>query len=87
MIDPPQLSIVRAEPVAGSRRAWVTVLAITIVFETAVLWLAACLTLWRRRATPTHAPSGGLTAWLRSVLRAVWAPLARLPRVLDGLRR
>jgi hypothetical protein len=86
-IDPPQLSIVRADPVAGSRRAWVTVLAITIVFETAVLWLAACLALWRRRATLTHAASSGLSAWLRSVRRAVWAPLARLPRVLAGLRR
>jgi hypothetical protein len=86
-IDPPQLSLVRADPVAGSRRAWVTVLGITIVFETAVLWLAACLSLWRRRATLTHAASSGLSAWLRSVRRAVWAPLARLPRLLNGLRR
>jgi hypothetical protein len=53
-LDPPQMSIVRADPVAGSRRAWVTVLGITIVFETAVLWIAACLSLWRRRMTGTR---------------------------------
>jgi hypothetical protein len=41
--------MIRAEPVAGTRRAWVTVLAVTIVFEVAVLWLAACLSLWRNR--------------------------------------
>jgi hypothetical protein len=71
-IDPPQMSIVRADPVAGSRRAWVTVLAITIVFETAVLWLAACLSLWRRRAALTRAASSGLTGWWpRSVRRAL----------------
>ncbi len=86
-IDPPQLSIVRADPVAGSRRAWATVLGITIVFEVAVLWIAASLSLWRRRATLTQAASNGLTAWIRSVRRALWAHLARLPRALAGLRR
>ncbi|HEU5155958.1 MAG TPA: hypothetical protein VFU43_03110 [Streptosporangiaceae bacterium] len=65
-IDPAQLSIVRADPVAGSRRAWVTVLGITIVFEVAVLWLAACLSLWRRRTTLAQAASTGLTAWVRA---------------------
>jgi hypothetical protein len=86
-IDPPQMSIVRADPVAGSKRAWVTVLGITIVFEAAVLWLAACLSLWRRRASLTRAASGGLTGWPRSLRRALRAPLAWLPRVLDVLRR
>jgi hypothetical protein len=86
-IDPPQMSIVRTDPVAGSRRAWVTVLGITIVFETAVLWLAACLSLWRRRTTLAQAASSGLSRWPRSVRHALWAPLARLPRVLNVLRR
>jgi hypothetical protein len=86
-IDPPQMSIVRTDPVAGSRRAWVTVLGITIVFETAVLWLAACLSLWRRRTTLAQAASSGLSRWPRSVRHALWATLARLPRVLNLRRR
>jgi hypothetical protein len=78
---------VRADPVAGSRRAWVMVLGITIVFETAVLWLAACLSLWRRRATLTRAASSGLPGWLRSLRGALRTPLAWLPHVLNALRR
>jgi hypothetical protein len=86
-VDPPQVSTVRADPVAGSRRAWVTVLGITIVFETAVLWVAACLSLWRRRVALTQAASSGLTSGVRSVRRVLWAHLTRLPRALDELRR
>jgi hypothetical protein len=86
-VDPPQFSIVRADPVAGSRRAWVTVLGVTIVFETAVLWVAACLSLWRRRLALTRAASHGLATWPRSLRRRLRRGFAWLPRALAGLRR
>jgi hypothetical protein len=86
-MDPPQMSIVQADPVPGSRRAWVTVLGITIVFETAVLWIAACLGLWRRRMTITQPTSYGPAGRMRSLRRRLRDRIARLPRALAGLRR
>ncbi|HEX6469442.1 MAG TPA: hypothetical protein VF069_10125 [Streptosporangiaceae bacterium] len=88
-VDPPQMSIVQADPVAGSRRAWVTVLGVTIVFEAAILWLAACFSLWRRRMAPAEVEvvSGVSPGRLRSARRALAARAARLTRALAARRR
>jgi hypothetical protein len=76
--DTSQMSLTTMPQTPGGRESWAKALAVVVIAEAAVLWLAASLGLWRRRLLLGQAVGNGARNVL--LLRPAVELLRRVPR-------
>jgi hypothetical protein len=77
--DTSPLSLTTVPQLSDGQQSWARALAVVVVAEAAVLWLAASLGLWRRRLLLSQAVGNGIRN--ARLLRPAAALLRRAPRL------
>jgi hypothetical protein len=76
--DSSPMSLTTVPEVPVGQGSWARALAVVVVAEATVLWLAASLGLWRRRLLPGRVGHGARNSRLRSAAAlARWVPYLR----------